>query len=190
MASHHLIDAYLDVLARRLPAAAVAELADGVEETYQHHLSRDIDPDQSAAVAVAEFGTPDVVVAAFVDQASGRRAARALLCTGPVVGACWAAALVTGRAWTWAIPTAVRATFGVTLLGVIATLAVAATARLSYRRTRITAAAAVGLLALDTAMLAAALDAGRWAWLLAVAITTSMARIALTARAIPRLLAQ
>jgi hypothetical protein len=39
----------------------------------------------------------------FTRQAPGRRAARLLLATGPLVGACWAAALTSGRAWTWPV---------------------------------------------------------------------------------------
>ena len=39
MASHQLIDDYLARLAQRLPADAVDELADGITETWQHHLA-------------------------------------------------------------------------------------------------------------------------------------------------------
>ena len=79
MASHQLIDASLTALARRLPADAVDELADGLTETYQRHLSTGLDADAAAGAAITEFGDPDVVIAAFVRQAPGRRAARALL---------------------------------------------------------------------------------------------------------------
>ena len=48
MAHHHLIEDYLATLRRRLPADAVDELADGLAETYQHHLWRGLDVDYAA----------------------------------------------------------------------------------------------------------------------------------------------
>ncbi len=72
MASHQLIDAYLAALARRLPADTVDELADGLTETWQHHL--DAGPRQ-----LSEPRTPpspssagaDQITDAFVVQAPG-----------------------------------------------------------------------------------------------------------------------
>lgn len=60
MAGHHLIDAQLTVLATRLPAQAVEELADGLLEAYEARLA-DADPDVAARAAIAEFGDADTI---------------------------------------------------------------------------------------------------------------------------------
>jgi hypothetical protein len=193
MAGHDLIDGYdlikdyLAALARRLPPDAVDELADGLVETYRRHRSAGLDPAASAATAVEEFGAPDVVVAAFVRQAPGRRVARLLLCWGPAVGLCWGSALLLGH---WPVPVAVRLAVGLPLLSVVAMLLVAATGRRSYRRTRLAAAAGIGVVGLDGALLlAVALTAPPFTWPLALAAPASLTRLVLTARAVPRLLA-
>lgn len=189
MAGHHLIEAYGATMARALPAPAAGELADGLAETYQRHLDRGLDPDTAAGAAIAEFGEPDVVLAAFVRQSPGRRVARTLLYCGPAVGACWALVLVAGHAWTWPLPVGLRLAFGMSLLAVIGTLAVAATARRSYRRTRVALAGGLGLIALDAAVLATVLLVGRpHVWALALAVPASLVRMVLTAGAVPRLL--
>src|SRR5947209_7462972 len=108
----------------------------------------------AARSAVREFGAPDLVVAAFVRQSAGRRTARALMFTGPLVGLCWAATLAAGHAWRWPVPVPVRIATAAMLLTVIAALALAATAR-TWRRTRIAALAGLGLVALDATLVAA-----------------------------------
>ena len=160
MASHQLIGAYLGSVAPRLPADTVDELADGLTETYRRHRRAGLDADTAARSAVREFGAPDLVVAAFVRQSAGRRTARALMSTGPLVGLCWAA----------------------TLLTVIAALALAATAR-TWRRTRIAALAGLGLVALDATLVAAvvALRPG-FVWPMVLAVPASLARLAFTTR--------
>jgi hypothetical protein len=125
--SSALINDYVAGLHRRLPAAVADEAADGLIETYEHHLAARSGEQAAAHAAVAEFGDLALVVGEFTRQAPGRRAARMLLATGPVVGACWAAALILSRAWTWPVPGAVRLSFGATLLLAVMTLAVAAT---------------------------------------------------------------
>jgi hypothetical protein len=75
------------------------------------------------------------------------------------------------------------------LLAVVTALAVAATGSRSYRRTRIAAPAGLGLIALDTGVLAAVvLIAPPFVWPMALAIPASLTRITLTVRAIPALL--
>ena len=167
MAGHDLIDAYLATLARRLPTEVVDELADGLAETWQSHVGRGLRPAAAARAAIAEFGTPDQVVDAFVRQAPGRRTARLLLASGPVAGVCWGASLRGAHAWTWPVPRPAAALFGAALVAVAAALAVAATSRHSYRRTRLGGIGAFGLLVLDATMVSAALLAapcwsGRW----------------------------
>lgn len=190
MAGHDLIDAYLAAITRRLPADAVDELVDGLTETYLRYLSTGLDSDGAARAAITEFGGPDQVVAAFVRHSPGRRTALMLLCSGPAVGVCWGAALVLDNAWIWPVPTPVRLTFAMTLLAVIAGLAVAAIGSASYRRTELAAVAGVGVVALDCGMLAAvALVAPPFAWPMILAIPASLIRLTLTTRALPRILA-
>jgi hypothetical protein len=190
MAGHDLIDDYLMRLARQLPADAVAELADGLAETYDRHLAAGRSGRAAATAAIAEFGDAEVVLAAFVRQAPGRRAALVLLGCGPLVGACWATLLVSEHAWTWPVPAGLRLAFGLTLLAVVAALAYAATARTTYRRTRASAPGCVVLLLLDAGLLAtAATTATALHWPFALAAAASLTRMTLTARTLPRLFA-
>jgi hypothetical protein len=112
-----------------------------------------------------------------------------LLGSGPIVGLCWGTTLVVGRAWTWPVPIALRAVFGLTLLAVVAMLVLAATGQRSYRRTRLAAGAGLGLLGLDGALVTAlVLIAPPFVWPMALAVAASLTRMALTARITPRLL--
>ncbi|MCU7727943.1 hypothetical protein ODJ79_29855 [Actinoplanes sp. KI2] len=190
MAGHDLIDDYLARLGRHLPADAMAELADGLAETYDRQVTAGLDGEKAAAAAIAEFGEPEVVLAAFVRQAPGRRAALVLLGCGPVVGACWATLLISERAWTWPVPAGLRLAFGLTLVAVVAALGCAATARTTYRRTRVSAPGCLVLLLLDAGLLAtAATMAPGLHWPFALAAAASLTRMTLTVRALPRLLA-
>lgn len=191
MASYDLIDTYVDDLRRRLPADTVDELADGLIETYQRQLATGTDREAAAVRAIAEFGAPDTIIAAFTREAPGRRAAIRLLVTGPFVGLCWAAALLIGHAWVWQVPTVVRFVVGSGLLLAIAALATAATSRRSYARTRIAALGGCGLIALDTTMIVATvLVAPAFVWPMAAAIPASLTRIGATVRAVPLILAR
>ena len=179
--SSALINDYVAGLHRRLPAAVADEAADGLIETYEHHLATGSGEQAAAHAAVAEFGDLALVVGEFTRQAPGRRAARMLLATGPVV-----AALILSRAWTWPVPGAVRLSFGAILLLAVTALAVAATSRRSYRRTRFTAAASPVILALDaTAVTAVILAAPALTWVLGTAIAASLTRMAFTAWSLP-----
>ncbi len=127
----------------------------------------------------------------FTCQAPGRRAAQLLLATGPVAGRCWAAALISGRAWTWPVPGAARFAFGAVLLLAALALVTAATSRHSYRRTRLAIIASPVILVLDTtAITAALLSAPALTWTLEAAVTVSLGRTALNARMLPRLTAR
>lgn len=187
MASHQLIDAHLGVLARRLPAGVVEELADGLTETWQHHLAAGLPPADAARAAIAEFGSVDQITDAFVVQSPSRRTARMLLATGPLVGACWGVSLVASHAWNWPVPVPAAAVFGLTLLAVVAALITSATSRRSYRRARLGDAGGLGLVALDLAMVAAVLlVAPTLVWPMFMAVPASLARIGLTLRSLPR----
>ena len=186
MAGHHLIDEHLATLARHLPAGAVDELTDGLLETWQRHLDAGLTPDEAAQAAITEFGDPAQIAGAFVAQSAGRRTARALLATGPLVGVCWGASLVVGQAWTWPVPTPAAAGFGLGLVAVIAALIAAATSRCSYRRTRLGEAGGLGLVILDAVMVAAVLlVAPALVWPMLAAIPASLARIGLTLGTLP-----
>lgn len=180
-----LITDYLSVLSAQLPAPLVEELADGLDETHQHYLTQGLTPDAAASAAVAEFGEPQVIVAAFTRLSPARHAARRLLATGPVVGGCWAAALITGRAWTWPVPATVLLLIGVALITVIGLLAAAAFGRRYLSARRAGAVACVGITVLDTVMLiTAVLAIPVLVWPVILAAAASIARLTFTARAL------
>jgi hypothetical protein len=184
-----LITGYIAGLHSRLPALIADEAAGGLVETYEHHLAAGVSEPEAARAALADFGDLATVVREFARQAPGRRAARLLLITGPVVGSCWAGALIPRHPWTSPGQVTVLLGFGAALLVAVALLVTAATSRLSYRRTRLTAATTPLLLALDAVALAAALAAPALTPALAIAAAVSFIRITLTARMLPRLTA-
>jgi hypothetical protein len=187
VASHQLIDTYLAGIAKRLPADTVDELADGLIEAWQHYIGSGLTSDRAAQAAIAEFGIADRLADEFIAQAPGRRAARLLLATGPVMGACWGTSLITAKVWTWPIPPPIGAVYVVALLSVVGALVVAATSRRSYRRTRLGAAGALALVVLDSAMIAAvAVLAPVLVWPMAAAIAASLARISFAIRSLPK----
>ena len=179
-----LIEDYRAAVSGQLPASIVDELADGLAETYRSYLDQGLGPDAAARAAVAEFGEPALVVAAFTHASPARRAARRLLMTGPVVGACWGAVLVAGRAWTWPVPVAARALLGTTLAGAIVLLAVAALLPRYRPAHRAATAACAWVAAMDAVAIAAVTVLARYAPLpVLLAVPASAARIAFTARA-------
>jgi hypothetical protein len=186
MAGYPLIDAYLGELAGRLPSDAVDELADGLHETWCHHLDQGLTPSAAARAAIAEFGTPHQITGAFVAHATGRRTARTLLVTGPLFGVCWGTSLIAAKAWAWPIPAIAGAAFAVSLLAVVGCLVAAATSQHNYRRTRLGNLGAAGLIALDAAMITAVTFAApTLVWPMAIAIPASLIRIATTLHRIP-----
>jgi len=181
-----LIARYLDALAGQLPGPVVEELADGLEETYRRYLGLGLAPEAAAHAAVAEFGAPELIAAEFARAHPARRAARRLLAVGPVVGLCWAVALVTGRAWTWSVPVAADIVPALALVTIVALLAVAA----RTTRYRAGAAGCIGTAALDAFMIIGVLAADPAArWAVAVAMVASAARLGLSARLLRPVLA-
>ena len=190
MAEPSLIGGYLAALSAHLPAPIVAELADGLDQTHQHYLARGLGADAAARAALAEFGEPQVIVAAFTRASPARRAARRLLATGPMVGACWGTALITSRAWTWPVPTTVRVLLGMTLITAIGLLAGAAVGRRYQSPGRAAAAGCIGITALDATMLITImLAAPAVIWPIIMAAAASAARITFTARTLRSVLA-
>jgi len=186
-----LIGDYVAGLRRSLPATVADEAADGLIETYEQHLAAGASEQTAAQAAVAEFGELRMVVAEFTRQAPGRRAARMLLATGPLAGACWAAALVTSHAWNWPVPATVPLATGAVLLLAVLALTLSATSRRSYRRTMLTATASPVILVLDAAAVTAVLLAApALTWTLGIAAAVSLTRLAFTAWLLPRLAAR
>ena len=185
-----LISGYLDALAGQLPGPVVEELADGLEETYRRHLGLGLTPGGGGAAAVAEFGDPELIAAEFARAHPARRAARRLLAAGPVVGSCWAVALVTGRAWTWPVPMAAGIVPGLVLVAVVALLAFAARSTRYRPVGRAGTAGCIGTAALDAFMIIGVLAADPAArWAVAVAMTASAARLGLSVRLLRPVLA-
>jgi hypothetical protein len=183
MAETSLTGAYLAELSAQLPSSIVAELADGLEQTHLHYLGQGLDPDAAARAALAEFGEARVIVAAFTRASPGRRAARRLLATGPMVGACWGMALIINRAWAWPVPGGVRILIGMVLITAIGLLAAAAFGRHYRSAARAAAAGCIGLAALDATMLIAiTLADPAVIWPIIVGMTASLARITFTTR--------
>jgi hypothetical protein len=183
MAEPSLIGSYLAELSAELPGHIVTELADGLDQTCQHYLDQGLGQENAARAALAEFGEPGAIVAAFSRASPARRAARRLLATGPVVGACWATALIANRAWAWPVPEGLRVVPGIALITVIGLLAAAAFSARYRMAGRAAAAGCAGLAALDAAMLIAIiLAAPTVVWPVIVAMTASAARITFTTR--------
>jgi HAAS domain-containing protein len=183
-----LITGYLTGLRRSLPASVADEAADGLIETYEQHLAAGAADQPAARAALADFGDLPTVVSEFTRQAPGRRAARLLLATGPAAGVCWAAALVTGRAWTWPVPAAARLAFGAVLLLTVLVLLAAATSLHSYRRTRLALVAGPAIIGLDATAVAVAMTAAPTLTpVLFSAMAVSLGRIAVTTRTLRRI---
>ena len=185
MAEPGLIEDYLAALSAELPAPVVAELADGLEQTQRYYLGQGLNPDAAARAAVAEFGEPRVVLAAFTGASSARRAARKLLAIGPVVGACWGMALVINRAWAWPVPGGVRVLLGAVLISVIGLLAAAAFGRHYRPAVRAAAAGCAGVIVLDASLaIAVTLAVPAVTWPVIAAAAASAVRISVATRSL------
>jgi hypothetical protein len=184
MAGHDLIAAQLDVLSARLPAQAVQELADGLQEAYEIHLDACGDPGQAARAAIAEFGDADTVTAAFFHHSPWRRAAVLLLATGPFMAVAWGATLLASHAWTWAVPLPVKILYGTALVTIVFALVMVVRAKRAYRRTRLAmVGSALGLIVLDGLTLTTiAITVSTPVWPMAVAVPASLIRILASVR--------
>ena len=191
MSEPRLISSYLAVLAAQLPAPIVEELADGLTETHRSYLRQGLAPDLAAESAVAEFGEPQEIVAEFARVNPSRRAARRLLGIGPVVGACWAVALITDRAGAWPVPLAARILAGVALITIIALLAAAALSTRYRLAARAGVAGCIGIASLDAVLITGVtLASAPMTWVMAGAMVASTARIAFAAKSLVPALAR
>jgi hypothetical protein len=138
MAQPGLIADYVRDLAALLPAPIVEELADGLHETYLAQRRAGHTPDEAAHHAIAAFGNPATIAAALLAASPARRAARALLFTGPLVGGAWASVLLTLRAWDWAVPALDLGMLSYGVAGLLTTWPVVLAATLSGVRSTFT----------------------------------------------------
>jgi hypothetical protein len=190
MARSGLIGDYLVQLSAQLPAPIVAELADGLDQTHQRYLDHGLSGDAAAAAALAEFGEPQVIIAAFTCASPARGAARKLLATGPIVGACWGTALILSRAWTWPVPVAAPILLGTALITTIGLLSAAAFGSRYRPAARAATAGCLGITALDATMIAVTmLVAPAVIWPIIVATAASAVRLTFTARRLRSVLA-
>jgi hypothetical protein len=184
-----LIRDYIATVSGHLPASIAEELADGLTETYHSRLRDGQAPHLAARSAIAEFGESDLIIAEFTRQNPARRGARRLLTTGPLVGACWAAALITSHAQAWQIPVAVRLVLGVTLAAVIAVFAIAARGTRYQLSTWTALAGCTGITAIDISVITGVLVAApAITWITIAAIAASTARITFSTRTLRTLL--
>jgi hypothetical protein len=182
MAEHRLIAAYRDDLRSQLPAHLADEVSDGLADAQEKYISQGLTPDEAACAAIDEFGSARLVAHAFGRACPARRVARALVVTGPVVGGCWAAALIAARAWDWPIPIAFRLLVGPILASSVLLLVASALARRYQTVRRAGLAGCLGLAALDIcAITTAVLLAPSLQWLVVVAACASGVRLAFVA---------
>jgi hypothetical protein len=178
-----LIESYLAEVTAALPGPAraradiVAELRGGLLDATDAHRRGGLAPPAAAHAAVAEFGHPAQVAAAFrpgIAASQARRLAATLLATGPMIGLLWAAAARASHLgvrdappWQWASspPAAsiafplIVAVFLITIWTAVITLAATGqlTRWLPYRTRLAPTAAAIagfGAAAVDVILLA------------------------------------
>ena len=190
MAESSLIANYKAVLVAELPRPLAEEVSDGLGEAYAKYLRLGLGAEDAAQAAVTEFGSARAIVQAFTSASPARRVARALVVTGPGVGLCWAAVLITGKAWDWPVPVIARALLGGLLVASVLVLVIAIRAG-RYRTVRRSGTAGcVGLAVLDTSMITAVMTSGRGIqWLAVIAVFASAARLMCIARALRPMLA-
>jgi hypothetical protein len=178
-----VIEAYHGVLRAELPAALAEEVGDGLDEAYHKHLRRGLTAEDAARAAVAEFGDAREVTDAFIRISPARQMSRVLIVTGPLVGACWAAELVTAKAWDWHVPVVAPLLLAALLAVTITALAAAALAHHYRGIRRFGAAGRAGLVALDISMITTvAAAAPGVTWIAVLAISASVTRLIAVAR--------
>ncbi len=191
MAEPRLIANYRAILCAELPLALAEEVSDGLGDTYAKYLRRGMAADDAAQAAVGEFGDARAVVEGFSRASAARRVAQELLMTGPAVGTCWAAMLITSRAWEWPVPVIARLLLGGLLVASVIVLVTAVRARRYWTVRRSGAVGCIGLAALDVSLITGVMVSWPGMRSLAViAILASAARLMCIARVLPRYMAE
>ncbi len=131
---------------RRVRAAVLAELEDGLLEAVEARTAAGLAEPAARAAALAEFGEPATVAAAFQPGLAARQAratVMGLLRSGPLLGLCWGATLLASGVTPWHRPHAGPLALALPLVGLLvvtvwlAALATfAATGRLGLRLAR------------------------------------------------------
>jgi hypothetical protein len=131
---------------RRVRAAVLAELEDGLLEAVEARTAAGLAETAARAAALAEFGEPATVAAAFQPGLAARQAratVMGLLRSGPLLGLCWGATLLASGVTPWHRPHAGPLALALPLVGLLvvtvwlAALATfAATGRLGLRLAR------------------------------------------------------
>jgi hypothetical protein len=128
MTAGPVIDAYLREVTAALPGSArarrdiTAELHSGLFDALDAHRRAGLPGTEAEAAAVAEFGDPRQLAAAFRPELAARQARRValtLVTTGPLIGLLWAGAALASHIrirhappWQWAgTPPAAPAAF-------------------------------------------------------------------------------
>jgi hypothetical protein len=192
---------------RHRRAQILAELRDGLDEAVADHARGGLAPEQAADAALAGFGTPAEVAAAFAGElavAYARRALAWFLVTGPLVGTWWLL-LLQPQPWRTGVVALLAAIPVLPLIGVAVATAMgtfATTGRLmrwlpeATPRRALLATGAVALLAFtaDTTLIAgyawSAVPAGLVGGVSVAASLTRMACSAVTVRRALRLAGQ
>ena len=169
-ASRDAVADYLAAVTAQLPGspsvrvAVTDELRDGLLEALESYRARGCSQAQATAAAIAEFGDPDMVAAAFgpeLGAVQSCRVALGLLVTGPLVGLTWIAAVAVNALPPWRHqligPWLALPLVGVALAvaGPALALTVATTGRLSRQLSRVVHRATLPLTAAAVAALAA-----------------------------------
>jgi hypothetical protein len=203
-----LVTLYLTAIEAEIPPwlhgrrAAVAELADGLDDAMSDYRAKGLTADEAAMRVVGESGPPAMIADAFTTTLSAghaRHIALALLLSGPLIGIVWLSALAPGRP-----PIDLLAKIPPLGLFLVASIVVCAMTLLATgparlrpawaigRQQRLAALACVCAVVADALLLGAALntavaDPGRSiSSALVVAIVLSMVRLAVTQRAARR----
>jgi hypothetical protein len=211
---------YLAAVAAQLtgpPSARVAvtdELRDGLIEALDTHQGHGCSQAEATAAAIAEFGGPATVAAAFGPELAAvqaRRVALGLLVTGPLVGLAWITAVAVNTLPPWrhqltgpwlALPLVALV---LAVAGPALGLTVAATGRLGRRLGRVVDRATLPPTAAAVAALAAVVadltllgvitgqvltSRGSYVWApVVLAASASLARVTLAGQAARRCLA-
>jgi len=129
---------------RRVRDAVVAELEDGLLEAVEARTAAGLAEPAARAAALAEFGDPATVAAAFRPGLAARQAratVSGLLRSGPLLGLCWGATLLASGVTPWQRPHAGPLTVALPLIALLvvmiwlaALVTFATTGRLALRR--------------------------------------------------------
>ncbi|HEX6676660.1 MAG TPA: permease prefix domain 1-containing protein [Actinomycetes bacterium] len=107
---------------RRVRAAVLAELEDGLLEAVAVRVAAGLAEPAAGAAALAEFGDPATVAAAFQPGLAARQAratVAGLLRSGPLLGLCWGATLLASGVTPWHRPHAGPLTVALPLVGLL-----------------------------------------------------------------------